>query len=60
MILGNREWIIDVEPSPPHFEVREGPDAMSDVEELCPDHGAHTFKTSCGVTRCLYCGKVAG
>jgi hypothetical protein len=43
-----------------HIEIREGPDAHSDIEELCPDHGAHAFRTQCGVTRCQFCGKVAG
>ncbi len=42
------------------YDLREGPDAMSDVAELCPDHGGHTYKTQCGVTRCLYCRKVTG
>ncbi len=35
-------------------------DELTDLLLLCPDHGAHTFKTQCGVTRCMYCGKVTG
>jgi hypothetical protein len=40
---------------------REGPDGeFADVVlGDCPDGGEHVFLTQCGVTRCLYCRKVA-
>lgn len=41
---------------------REGPDGeFADVVPgACPDGGGdHAFITACGVTRCLYCRRVA-
>lgn len=43
-------------------DVREGPDLNSEIElklaEICLHE--HHYTTQCGVTRCLYCDKVAG
>jgi hypothetical protein len=41
------------------FEDIEPVDDDSDDEAACEHPHGHAFRTSCGVTRCLYCRQIA-